>query len=431
MKWSSYLVRFSVCYYLFSVLCTGPLIYAMDFRAREKAWLEHMDKVFDGGVAGSHQQGDPGWDKKFADMKSLLDRRLRLWWNRSFLGKYISNGMIPRGLRVRVVPSFPVDDVTFINKWEEACNNCSAVLMQLLVDMNTTSINDLDGLIDTAQAEIRSGCPPDRIQQFESSLEKSTDDLVKRIQNNQRVKYTRDLKDYQSKSVYLWRKRNSSHLQRSGSSTSISSLSGQSDVSSISGSAADNSGAIRLRDHDYHPYKRKSLSVSHKDNKVINLTQHPLSATDLSLLGRGLSFAPTSGFNLFSTIKDLHIFARSLLFKRYFNTNRLHSLFPTEEEQEALRILEELASEHMGEGVSLSWMSFGAGGAVLSYQDEDMLCLLCVYMPMWIFLVIISLLLRPVYDLCDFVRYCGHTYVCIWRYVMYLWAVMVEISVLA
>ncbi|XP_073437036.1 uncharacterized protein [Dendrobates tinctorius] len=178
------------------------------------------------------------------------------------------------------------------------------------------------------------------------------DSLVKKIQDSQVSKFNRDSRDYSSKRVYLWRQSVIQPSSRKASSAlSISSMSGKSDISSTSSLSASNNEMARLRDHTFHPYKR-NLGASGHDNKVINLSDVSLSAADLRLLSRGLSFSPASGFDLFDTIKDLHLFARSLLFKRYFHSNDMQSLFPTEEEQAALTILEELASGNENDGVT-------------------------------------------------------------------------------
>ncbi|XP_077113039.1 uncharacterized protein LOC143768231 [Ranitomeya variabilis] len=82
----------------------------MDFRAKDKAWLCQIDQVFGVGEAGSQPSVDQTVENQALDIERLLINRTRLWWNRAFLERYISNRLIPRGLRVRVIPAFPVED---------------------------------------------------------------------------------------------------------------------------------------------------------------------------------------------------------------------------------------------------------------------------------------------------------------------------------
>ncbi|CAJ0963256.1 unnamed protein product, partial [Ranitomeya imitator] len=175
----------------------------MDYRARERTWLTQLDQVFGSGESDAQQMVDHSWDNKFGDIKSSLFKRSRLWRNKLFLEKYNANNMIPRGLRVRVIPTFPVEDQQFIEKWEEACNACSKTFLQLLINQNAASIETLDKSIDELHKEIRTGCPSNLIEQFEVDLNKQLDQLVKKIQDNQIIKFNRDKKDYQNKRIIV------------------------------------------------------------------------------------------------------------------------------------------------------------------------------------------------------------------------------------
>ncbi|CAJ0964876.1 unnamed protein product [Ranitomeya imitator] len=104
----------------------------------------------------------------------------------------------------------------------------------------------------------------------------------------------------------------------------------------------------RLKDLNFHPYRRNARSPEGKryENKVINLSDIEFTPVDIALLNKGLSFSPAAPIDAFAVIKDIQLFARSLLFKRYFFDPNMFQLFPTEEEQTALRILEELSIEN-------------------------------------------------------------------------------------
>lgn len=80
--------------------------------------------------------------------------------------------------------------------------------------------------------------------------------------------------------------------------------------------------------------------------KVINLSDHTLTPPQLEVLSLGLTFSPTSRFDTFSAVKDLHLFARKLLFKIYYLKN-LQTGLTTQEEREALENLESLLREQV------------------------------------------------------------------------------------
>ncbi|XP_073505226.1 uncharacterized protein [Phyllobates terribilis] len=162
---------------------------------------------------------------------------------------------------------------------------------------------------------------------------------------------SRDQRDFSSNAVYHWRKPTTQppRTQRTSSVTSLSSLSESSGMSSSSITTRSGLSLKRTRDTNFHTYRRrpyKQTFLGNGDNKVINLSKHKLTDTDLTLLSKGLSFSPKSRFDVFTAVKDLHLFARSLMFKKCFYYDHLHTLFPTEKEQIAIRTLEELAIEH-------------------------------------------------------------------------------------
>ncbi|XP_077134931.1 uncharacterized protein LOC143788890 [Ranitomeya variabilis] len=245
--------------YVVAVFCTGALsFWEMDFRAKDKTWLGQIDQVFGASGVDPQPPTDQTVENQAREIERLLIKRTKIWWNRVFLERYISKKLIPRGLRVRVIPSFPVEDDEFITKWEEACGTCSLTFMQLLVDLNTKSISNLDKNIDEVEVNFKQICPVDKINEYESKIEKSLDTCVKKILALQASKFQRDTRDFSSKNVYRWRKANS-HVPRIVGAPSESSLSNISDSSEWSTSSmVTRSGPRnkRTRDVDFHPYKR-------------------------------------------------------------------------------------------------------------------------------------------------------------------------------
>lgn len=53
---------------------------------------------------------------------------------------------------------------------------------------------------------------------------------------------------------------------------------------------------------------------------VVNLSDSPLTPSEVSLLSKGLSFDPTFHFDAFSTILDVNMFVRNILLKKHFST---------------------------------------------------------------------------------------------------------------
>ncbi|XP_073423441.1 uncharacterized protein [Dendrobates tinctorius] len=324
----------------------------MDYKASELTWLGKINQVFNNGADAQYSNGHSKVDFDNS-IKQLLSKRTRLWWNMRFLENYITKQLIPRGLRIKIIPSYPVDDENFIKTWEELCNDTSRKFMEMLIDSNKKTLIELDRHLDELLKQAKSDLSAEQFQEMNGSMDKFVETIVKNIQETQLNKYNRDLKDFQSNNVYRWRKSKQNRgFLRTPSTSSVTSMS---DTSASSSSASFNmmtrfrSRPKRNREQRQLPYKRSNGASPSNDRhelKVINLSEHILTVTDLHVLSKGLSFSPKSDFDLFTVIKDLHIFARSLIFKKHFHDQTLHEMFPTETEQEALRTLEGLAVEH-------------------------------------------------------------------------------------
>ncbi|XP_075706945.1 uncharacterized protein LOC142741466 isoform X2 [Rhinoderma darwinii] len=341
----------------------------MDFRAREKAWLTKLDTVF----RDEPMVGDSDTLGNFAairnSLKALLHKRTKTWWNKAFLEKYLQRGLIPRGLRIQVFPTLNSLDESFISRWEDNCRSSSQTFMELLIGLDKQSLELLDVEIDKVQAQLKAKCSEDEwiaiSQQFNTEMDK----WEKGIQDIKSRKFQRDLNDKLTNRMYKWqyskaqnRVTSRSPSVSSGSSFSESDDNGQRgktrsgmeyrryNIPNQRGRQRFRTDERRTQPYGFDPPGRQRDEMRRfpiSDNqrmKVINLSTHQLSSIDIGVLSRGLTFAPSNQFDAFTAIKDLHLFARGLLFKRWFH-RKTDNNFTTPEEIEALHSLEQLLNE--------------------------------------------------------------------------------------
>ncbi|XP_075707677.1 uncharacterized protein LOC142742116 isoform X3 [Rhinoderma darwinii] len=320
---------------------TGP----MDYKARECAWRSQMEQVFkdESPIFGFNVC------KNVSELQSkytnLLHRRMKVWWNKTFLENYIQRNLVPRGLRIQIFPSFPIFEEEFTSKWEEVCNQSSRKFMELLVDLNQKMILSMDEEIESVQAQLFPLMSADNMSKFKYNLDAQFVEWEKDIQDTKSKKFSRDIGDFQNNKVYRWR-RNQVPGGRSRT-PSISSVSSQSEADNMPYRPNFNTRPKRkLAQRQVANRKRPDVRDQSSRLKVINLSTHTFSNTDLELIAKGLTFSPSTGFDMFSAVKDLHIFGRSLIFKKWFDKPVDSEFFPTAEEQQALKALEDLLDEH-------------------------------------------------------------------------------------
>ncbi|XP_073430620.1 uncharacterized protein [Dendrobates tinctorius] len=324
----------------------------MDQKAREKAWINKLNEVFGGdqGVAVSSRETED----LTARLKNLCNKKTRIWWNKSFLERYVDKGLIPRGLRVQVFPSFSISDEIFRQKWEEVSSVCSKGYMELLIKSNEKTLSELEDEINHIQLELREKMHAQSLAKFNTELEEDFTKWEQDIVSSKTKKYQRDVNDFANNRAYRWRR-----IQGEFRSTRKTHHNSFSSASSVDEEVASNSSLLpfvgeRLGTNKFGQKrgktqtKRKMTPPQSKEKKskghleVINLSDHKLTQPQLDVLSKGLTFVPSNKFNYFVAMKDLQLFLRKVvLCKLHFKPEDTDANLLTQE-QEAINIREEL-----------------------------------------------------------------------------------------
>ncbi|KAM4034974.1 uncharacterized protein ACNLHF_021682 isoform 1-T1 [Anomaloglossus baeobatrachus] len=327
----------------------------MDYRSRESSWTDHLSKVFNGDIGLNGGSGHDTTLELQKNLKTLMYKRTKLWWNGGFLKNYFHKRLVPRGLRIQIFPSFPVDDKNFVSQWEDVCTNTSLKFIELLMDLNKQKLGEVEKNIDEQISIFTTNATAAQVTSFNLKMEQNFDTWEKEIQDNQSRKLNRDLQDVQNNRVYRWHSKTNNPTFR-GRSISISSISSGGQSDNTTSSVTTRSNTTKRKWNQKHNGNKNIGESSTDALKVINLSHHVFSEADLSVLSKGLSFSPCNSFDLFAAVKDLNIFARSLIHKKWFHDEDLRKQFPSNQEQEALRILEELAVEHSTDVLVSNWI---------------------------------------------------------------------------
>lgn len=82
--------------------------------------------------------------KVLFSLKNLLERKTNIHWHIIYLQKYISERIIPFGLRIKLFPHFNNPTLDFKNKWEETLTNCSLNVKSLLIGAHRAELGTID-----------------------------------------------------------------------------------------------------------------------------------------------------------------------------------------------------------------------------------------------------------------------------------------------
>ncbi|XP_075188797.1 uncharacterized protein LOC142279344 [Anomaloglossus baeobatrachus] len=328
----------------------------VDPQARESTWQTQLKKVFDTEGEVDNSVDSRNHRELCNQVKSLFNRRMRLWWNKAFMQRYVDRGLIPRGLRVQVFPSFSVTDETFKRDWEEAASPCSRSFMGLLINNNEASLRAIDEEISVLQDRTTKELTPAELSNFHETLNKEFVKWEKELVSTKTKKYQRDVTDYKNQQVYRWkgttrRRRHFVGLPNSVSASSISSMEDESSTSQASSRPVTRGFSGKNRPDKTPPAPGKSTlgAIPKKGNsnqlEVINLSQVQLSDDQIEVLKLGLTFVPDCSFDLFTVAKDLNLFLRKVVLHKIHARGSSLNPCTMEREEEAVRILEELEGQ--------------------------------------------------------------------------------------
>ncbi|XP_056376233.1 uncharacterized protein LOC130273443 [Hyla sarda] len=233
---------------------TQIFAFNMDYRSRELSWTARADTAF----ARDHSAGAESSHKSEIkrSLRNLLQKRSRVWWNKITLKKYLAHGLIPRGLRVQVFPSFPVTNDSFKEKWEAACTTCSRVFLQLLVGHNLRTLQYMEPEIEELSSKIRTDLSIEEFNQWNQELDTWFKDWESKIESTKIKKFQRDLQDLQLNRMYRW-KHEQSALLRTTSMSSVSPAGAQSGASSGTSSCRRFAGNRHRMDYSQQQGERR------------------------------------------------------------------------------------------------------------------------------------------------------------------------------
>ncbi|OCT97461.1 hypothetical protein XELAEV_18009685mg [Xenopus laevis] len=122
--------------------------------------------------------------------------------------------MIPRGLRIKKIPTFVGNDDEFVTKWNSILTDCSIRLMTLILEQKQSTYTTIKQDLTQLQTDLSQHHLHSEFEKFDVTLQKRMQTLEAEIMTNKNVKFTRDKHDYDINRVYYWPKSpNTSYIE--------------------------------------------------------------------------------------------------------------------------------------------------------------------------------------------------------------------------
>ncbi|XP_073417787.1 uncharacterized protein [Dendrobates tinctorius] len=324
----------------------------MDLKARENAWRSKATDIFSRNAPVVSQDTSHEIKDLMHKYRHALQRKTKLWWNRSSLENYFEKKIIPRGLRVQLYPTYDLGNNDFITRWTTAASKCSLEFIQILIDNNTMSLLEIDNELDNLSRLLMKDMSNDQFTKWSKDLDMDISKWEEKVCQEKLKKYQRDVDDYDANKIYRWQFNGLKNNRRKRMRTQ-SNVSSVSNVSEAGSNVATSDVEIHRDSHTRIGEKKRFPDMFQKAQRgrdsrdryqVINLSDHLLT-TDQQL-ERGLSFSPSNRLDPFESVKDVHLFSRKLILKRLHANKSNQESGYTEAEKEAIETLVSLQEEN-------------------------------------------------------------------------------------
>lgn len=139
------------------------------------------------------------------NLQHLLQRETKQYFHAVTLSDYLRRKIIPRGLRLQKAPAFGLHNEEFCTRWCEILNKCSFDLMALVIKETTKQLETTKLEYERMEIQLGELVTKSKLTELKKELEHQRAELSKEIKMNKRVKFTRDMSDYQQSKVYFWK----------------------------------------------------------------------------------------------------------------------------------------------------------------------------------------------------------------------------------
>lgn len=245
---------------------TAPI---MNLQSRFDKWSSQLSDVFQAGSGGNSSPADNDWRALLTGYQQEQIKLTKSWWTVSTYDKYIENNIIPRGLRIKILPTFETHDENFKAKWEDVLHKCSMQLLKLACEHEKGLVSELTSKINDIERRLSEFSHNELYITRMSRINSEIDRVAQEIIDRKRQKYIRDTTDYTIGTIYKWGKggvsRNTSNSEMSRSERSgdeTATRTGQTQSADpflgVGNRRESGEGGRELRDREKWAYRRQN-----------------------------------------------------------------------------------------------------------------------------------------------------------------------------
>ncbi|XP_071995394.1 uncharacterized protein [Engystomops pustulosus] len=137
------------------------------------------------------------------ELEIQMSDQVKIWWDYTTLQSYLERAMIPRGLRIKKLPTVVYND-DFSKQWNQILSECSLNLMKLIISMEKEKLSAIEGDIAKIRESLKPHIDKQEFKDLDVKLKENIADMENAITQIKQNKFNRDLRDYEKDCVYTW-----------------------------------------------------------------------------------------------------------------------------------------------------------------------------------------------------------------------------------
>ena len=167
------------------------------FLARRRPDMGDPFENFEDTTAVNLEQG-------FKQLKNVMDKQIRVWWDIATLEKYKQAHITPRRLRWDVGPNDGLTEDGLTQAWYNFFNGCENKLLDIIIDRRKIKLNKIETTINGLKESMTPHISTDDFSTRAKKLQDFLSKLDNEIKTKKVKKYQRDKKDYLAGKIYSW-----------------------------------------------------------------------------------------------------------------------------------------------------------------------------------------------------------------------------------
>lgn len=186
------------------------------------SWLSEAKDIFS-DKQFQQKKYLPSFHTAFKDLTQIYKEQITSWWEVQSLDNYLKNNIVPRGLRISLLPAARARNPGFLTKWEQEATNSSLRLMRLLLDEERNTLETLKQKLAEQIEVVQTFSQEAEFANKEKFLQNTLEKYQYHLKERKHRQFVRDLSDFKENRIYsaiaTRREPNQSNTEQSSTET--------------------------------------------------------------------------------------------------------------------------------------------------------------------------------------------------------------------